>query len=157
MLALAVAFLAIFTASCWPLIRDARRLWSALFFGGGIVTVGGFLFAASTHLALADGAHHGVDPVALQALNALDADNYLAFSVGMGILLVGAAGAMIPLQGSMKWLGWIALVLGILSFTPAGFIGFVGGGVWIAVVSIVLFVRGDDLVTRSPAAPAPAR
>jgi hypothetical protein len=146
LLVIAVAFLALFAASCWPLIRDSRRLWSAMFFGGGIIAAAGFLFAAAIHLALADGAHHGVDAVALQALNAIDADSYPAFSGGIGIMLLGAAGAMIPLTRALRVLGWIALVFGIAIFTPAGFIGFLGAGIWVIVVSVVLFMGADDPV-----------
>ncbi len=145
-LMIGVGFLALFVASCWPLIRDPHRLWSALFFAGGIIAAASFLFAGAVHLALADGAHHGVDPVALQALNALDADSYLAFGPAVGIMLLGGAGAMIPLSGALRVLGWIALLLGIATFTPAGFIGFVGAGVWVIAVSLVLFMRGDGAV-----------
>jgi hypothetical protein len=148
-------FLALFVASAWPLIRDEGWVWSALFFGGGMVAVGGFLFAATVHLALADGANHGLDPVALQALNAIDADNYIAFGMAVGIMLLGGAGAMIPRTGALKWLGWIALLFGILSFTPLGFIGFVGAGVWIIAVSIVLFMQaGKAASSGAPAAAA---
>ena len=144
LLAIAVAFLAIFAASCWPLIRDARRLWSALFFGGGLIAAAGFLVAAGIHIALADGANHHLDPVALQALNALDSDDDVAFTAGLGIMLLGAAGAMIPQTDALRWLGWIALVFGIAIFTPAGFIAFLGTAVWIIVVSAMLFLRSDD-------------
>jgi hypothetical protein len=147
LLAIAVAFLAVFAASCWPLIRDAHRLWSALFFGGGLIAAAGFLVGAGIHLALADGANHHLDPASLQTLNALDSDDYIAFVVGIGIMLLGAAGAMIPLAGALRWLGWIALVLGIAVFTPAGFIGFIGSAVWIIVVSVVLFLRAAEGVT----------
>lgn len=149
LLAIAIAFLAIFAASCWPLIRDSRRLWSALFFGGGLIAGAGFAISASIHLALADGAHHKLDPAALQALNALDADDYISFSVGIGIMLIGAAGAMIPRSGALKVFGWIALVLGVAIFTPAGFIGFLGGGIWIIVVSVLMFLRSDDVTPRA--------
>jgi hypothetical protein len=142
-LAIGVGFLAVFVSSCRPLIRDAHRLWSTLFFGGGIIAAVGFLVAGGIHVALADGANHGVDPVALQALNALDADDYLAFGIGVAIMLLGAAGALIPRQGVLKWFGWAALVLGILSFTPLGFIGFLGAGIWVLIVSWLLFQRGD--------------
>ncbi len=151
-LVIAVAFLALFAASCWPLFRDAGHLWTALFFGGGIIAVAGFLFAASTHLALADGAHHGLDAASLQALNALDTDNYPAFSAGLGIMMLGAAGATIPLGGALRVLGWIGLVLGISVFTPLGFVGFLGGGIWVIVFSVLMFMRAGDDAQRATAA-----
>ena len=42
-LMIGVGFLALFVASCWPLIRDPHRLWSGLFFAGGIIAAAGFL------------------------------------------------------------------------------------------------------------------
>ena len=128
-------------------------MWSSLFFGGGMVAVAGFLVGAAIHLALADGAKHGLDPVALQALNAIDNDDFLPFGIGVAIMLLGAAGAMIPQRGVLRWFGWIGLVLGLASFTPAGFIGFLGAGIWIIAASIVLFMRGGQ---SAPDAPAPA-
>jgi hypothetical protein len=137
-LALATFFLALFVASSWMLIRDEGQVWSALFFGGGMVAVAVFLVAASIHLALADGGDHNLDPVALQALNALDNDTFVGFT-SVGIMLLGAAGAMIPRQAVLKWLGWLALVIGIAVFTPVGFVAFAGAGIWIIATSIVLF------------------
>jgi hypothetical protein len=40
-----------------------------------------------------------------------------------------------------KWLGWIAILLGVLGVTPAGFLAFMGGGIWILVVSVMLALR----------------
>jgi hypothetical protein len=153
-LAIGAAFLALFVASVWPLIRDEGRVWSSLFFGGGMVAVAGFLVGAAIHLALADGAGHGIDPVALQALNALDNDDFLPFGIGIAIMLLGAAGAMIPRTGALKWFGWIGLILALASFTPAGFVGFLGAGIWIIAASIVLYMRGSgdpDAIVPAPA------
>jgi hypothetical protein len=108
------------------------------------------LVAAAIHLALADGGDHELDPVALRAFNAVDNDTYVAFT-SVGIVLLGAAGAMIRRQAALKWLGWPALVLGVAAFTPAGFIAFIGAGIWIIATSIVLF---RQLSARE--APAPA-
>ena len=54
-----------------------------------------------------------------------------------------------------KWLGWVGIVLFVISFTPVGFIGFALGGLWIIIVSILLYVRGEP-VSGAPAQPAVA-
>ncbi len=153
-IAIAVLFLVIFAASCWSLLQGAGPVWPAVFYGGALVMAAGWTAAGIIHLALADGAHHGVSPGALQALNALDADSYIGFSVGMGTMLVGAGGAMIKRPG-IGWLGWLALVLGVLSFTPIGFVAFLGGGIWIIAASILLYVRSGSAGAET--APATAR
>jgi len=39
------------------------------------------------------------------------------------------------------WLGWIALLIGVVSVTPIGFIGFLATMGWVLVVSVLLVVR----------------
>ena len=61
-----------------------------------------------------------------------------------------ATGLSVVLHGGLpKWLGWIAVLFGVVGLTPVGFIGFLGGAVWIVVVSVLL-------ARRRPAAPAVA-
>ena len=89
----------------------------------------------------------------MQAMNAVSEQTWPAFTGGLGVLLLGAAGAMIPIRSGLRWLGWAALVLGVLIFTPAGFIGFAGGGLWIVLTSVAL----DDAPARAPGGPARER
>jgi hypothetical protein len=65
-------------------------------------------------------------------------------------MMLGLAG--VTLKGWLlpKWLGWVALVLAIATFTPVGFIGFGLTGIWIIVASILLSARA------APATPAAA-
>jgi hypothetical protein len=41
----------------------------------------------------------------------------------------------------VRWLGWIALVLGVLMFTPVGFFAFLASGLWIALASVALTMQ----------------
>jgi len=50
-----------------------------------------------------------------------------------------AAGAAAARHGGLpRWLGLIGVVLGIAAFTPAGFIAFLAGGLWILIASVLL-------------------
>lgn len=40
-----------------------------------------------------------------------------------------------------KWLGWVSLVMAILSVTPVGFFVFLSLAVWIPLVGILLALR----------------
>lgn len=132
-------FLAIFVASLYTKLREAdSSLWPMLALIGGGVAVAGFLFAVSIHVALADAGDKGIDPGALVSLNAIDNDNFFAFAPPIGIMMLGAAGASLKAGALPKWLGWTGLVLGIISFTPAGFIGFGLSAFWIIAASIVM-------------------
>ena len=77
-------------------------------------------------------------PVAAQAVNAVDNHNDPLFTGGLGILLIGAAAAMIPHRGALRWLGWIALVAGVLVFTPLGFLALILALLWIIATGIFL-------------------
>ncbi|MGH2926096.1 MAG: hypothetical protein ACRDK1_09020 [Solirubrobacterales bacterium] len=72
------------------------------------------------------------------ALNAIDNDDFFGFAIPLGIMLLGAAGATLTAGALPKWLGWVALVIGILFFTPIGFPAFALSGVWIVIVSILI-------------------
>ncbi len=69
-----------------------------------------------------------------------------ANDMGFAIMLLGGAGAMIPLPGVWRWLGWVAILLAIVLFTPIGFVAFMASLLWIVVVSVLLFLRSDDVV-----------
>lgn len=110
-------------------------------FGGGILATIGFWLLATIHLGLADSA--GKTPAQVtQTLNVLDGNDFIPVAFGMAVLML-ASGLSIVRHGALpRWLGWAAVVLGIVSFTPAGFVGFIGSGLWVLVTSIVLFLAG---------------
>lgn len=141
-LAIAVGFLALFAVAAWR--QAAPGVWRLLFVSGASIAAAGFLAAATLHFALVEGVHHHFAPAAAQALNELDAYDYLPFTIGIGVMLLGAAGLGIPQRGLERVLGWSALVLGIGAFTPLGFFTFLGAGIWIVIASIALTAAGSQ-------------
>jgi hypothetical protein len=142
LLAIAIVFLVIFGASLRAALRPPRGRsdgWSSVAFGGVLVAAAGFLVAAAVRLAISEAADKHVPPSAVQALNALDNAVFLAFASGLGIMLLGAAGAMIGMAGKMRGLGWVALIIGVAVFTPLGELGFFASGIWIILASFALF------------------
>jgi hypothetical protein len=119
--------------------------WNQVVFAGTILEAGGLLIVVLAHFALVDAANHA-SPGALQALNALDANDWIAFNPALGVLMLGAAGALLT-AGMLRWLGWIALPLGIALFVPfADFFALLASAAWILATSVVLH--------RQPAVPA---
>jgi hypothetical protein len=99
-----------------------------------------------------------IDPSAVQALQALWDNDFLPFLVGTAVF-VWATGISVLRTGVLpKWLGWVAILLGIVTVTPVGFIGAAGAGVWIVIVSILLSLRArrGATTTTPPASPTPA-
>jgi hypothetical protein len=147
--AAAAPFLALFAVALARSIApaDARAgVWPGLLRIGGATCAAGFLGAGFIHFALADAADQSnVPAAALQPLNALDADSWVLFNSGLGVLMLGA-GATLLARRAYPVLGWIALVAGVLLFIPfADFFALLVSGVWIIVTGVIAFRRGGVL------------
>jgi hypothetical protein len=116
-------------------------------FGGAVIAAGGLAAAATIHLAITD-ASDGLSPDAAQAINAIDVDFFIPIAAGITILVLAGGLSILRSRALPRWLGWAAVVIAVASVTPAGFIAIMAGLAWIAIVSVLLFVRGD-----APAAP----
>jgi uncharacterized membrane protein len=144
--ALAVIFFAMFIVALRDYLRgDGANgdFWPTVALVGGVVSVAGFCLAITVHAALVDGAHNKLPGDAMIALNAVDNWDFFAFAFPLTIMLFGVAGATLKGQADLpKWLGWLALVIGILFFAgPLGFIAFLLTGIWIIIASVVMYRR----------------
>jgi hypothetical protein len=134
--------------------KPERGILPTVALGAGIVASGGFLAAATVHLALADYASD-IDATAAQALNAIDSDFFLPFAMGIAALVLATSLWLVRNKSLLPtWLGWVGILIFIVSFTPVGFIAFGLAGIWIIVVSILLYLREEAVAASSPA-PAP--
>jgi hypothetical protein len=107
---------------------------------GGAVAAAGLAILASVHLALASAAASANTIATTQVLNVLDSNDFFAMVSGIAVLVLAAGMSAVRHGGLPRWLGWVGIVLGVATFTPLGFIGFLAAGVWIVVVSILLTV-----------------
>jgi hypothetical protein len=151
-LAAAVPFLVFFAVSLarslWP--ADPRRgsNWEVVLIAGSVIAGAAFLVAALFVFALSDAADQGVEGDALRVLNTLDADSWIVWNSGLGVMMLGAAGSLLASASARRWQGWTALVLGIALFIPfADFFALVLTGIWIIVVSVMLFRERSDAGT----------
>lgn len=155
LLAASVPFLVIFGIGLATALspREARQssVWELVLIGGTILTGGTVLVVALIHFALVDGAEQGISGGALQALNSLDGNTWVAFNAAFGVMMLGAAGTLLSRTGGYRRLGWIALVLGIALFIPfADFFALLLTAIWIIVISVMM-ARGAGQAL--PAAP----
>jgi hypothetical protein len=110
---------------------------------GAVVWVGGMLLGAVLDLGLASSADHHQQQVA-QTMNVLSNDSWIPFIAGIAIFLVGAGGTVLKTGLLPKWLGWVALVGGVISLAgPGGFVGFFLAPLWIIVAGIMLGARSS--------------
>lgn len=132
----------------YGLLRDYLRRGEGLqgltatAFGGVILFAASGAVSAGTLLALSDSPSH-LSPAAAQALNLADMDvtSPLAFA-GIAVLFVGFGLAIIKSALLPKWLGWIALPLGVLALIPViGFFAWIGAAIWTLIVSVAMWRR----------------
>ncbi len=109
---------------------------------GAAVLATGAAIDGTILFALAEAAED-IDPVAVQALQALWDNDFLPMALGLATVILSAGIGVVKTGLLPKWLGWIAIVLAVVSFTPAGFIAFLGSALWILVASILLSVRAS--------------
>jgi hypothetical protein len=139
----AAIFFLFFAGWLRKVLREAEGpggVLSAVSFAGAIIFAAAGALASTLGIALAD-SFDDIDPTAVEALNALSWNYFVPFAVGGGTFLV-ATGLSVVRHGALpRWLGWAAVVLGILSYTPVGFFAFLLVLVWVLVTSILLAMR----------------
>ena len=151
-LALSIPFLLFFVSTLRYELRRAGgtgQLANAAF-AGGVLASAGFGILAFVHFALANAADSSKTIGTTQVLNVLDNSDFIPMAAGVGMLVLASGLSAVRHGGVPRWLGWIGVVIGVLTFTPAGFFAFLASGIWIAVASILL------TLARRSAAPAMA-
>ena len=156
LVAAATPLLAIFAVglalALWPLQTGNRRIWPILLIGGALLSAGSFILAAFVHFALADGADK-LTIAALQGLNTLDVDSWMAFNSSLGVMMLGAGASLLVSTKGYRIMGWIGLLLGIVLFVPfADFPALLLTGIWLIVASIMFYRRAPG----AEVAPQPA-
>jgi hypothetical protein len=140
---LAVVFFLFFAGWLRKVLREAEGaggVLSAVSFAGGIVFAIGGAVASTLNIGLAE-SFDDVDPAALEAMNAIAYNYFVPFAVGFSTFLL-ATGISAVRHGALPgWLGWSAIVLGVATYTPAGFFAFLLGIVWVLVASVLLTMR----------------
>jgi hypothetical protein len=153
LLVFASLFLVFFAGSLRGYLRrkPAAEAASALVPVGAALLAVGLTVVSGIDYALADVPSH-LGAGAAQALNVLDNDVFFTVLVGGGVF--GIASAVAILRGATlpKWLGWVAVVLGIAMMTPAFWLAGIVLFVWVLIVSTLIYVRsGSTTATPTPA------
>lgn len=142
---LSVVFFVFFVSTLRHALRRAGgtgQLANAAF-AGGLLAAAGFGVGATIHLAVADAGSSAKTLAVTQTLNVLDDDSFIPIAAGIGVFLLAAGLSSVRHRGIPKWLGWAAIVLGVASFTPAGFFAFLLSGLWIIATSVVLLMAAS--------------
>jgi hypothetical protein len=150
--------LVFFAGTLRSAFREASALSSLVLIGGALQALGGAIFAGLnfTLTDLANSDHLSrVDPGALQSLNALNSDFFFPLVLGTALFLISSALAVFATGALPRWMGWVALVLGIVALTPGGFFAFIASGLWIAAAAVILLQRGGRAAPAAAPGAAP--
>ena len=113
--------------------------------GGAVVWASGLLIGSWLDLALVASAKHHQEGVA-QTLNVLSAADWIPFIAGIAVTLVGAGMTVMSTGVLPRWMGWVALVVGVIALAgPGGFLGFFLSPLWILVAGVML-LRAESSV-----------
>ena len=156
--ALAAVFLVWFGGSVRAALRQAEaerrpaagagRL-SAIAFGGFLLMAAGVLSFSGFAFAAADTAGD-VPPEVTQTLSVLNSDLFFLVAGGTVLTLLGTGIAALRYGGVPRWLAIVAIVIAIAGLTPIGFFAFLASGIWILVLSVVLFMSAPAEAPRAP-------
>ncbi len=125
----------------------------SLSFGGAVFTAVGAALLGSLGFALAD-VPKKLSPGAAQALNVVSNDLFFPLLAGTCVFMIANGFATLRSRGLPVWLGWIAIVIGVIAVTPIGFIGFLALLGWTLVVSVLLTLRNRE--ATAAAVPRPS-
>ncbi|MEY2450701.1 MAG: hypothetical protein QOD92_275 [Acidimicrobiaceae bacterium] len=132
------------------LVASGPEWLAALGFAGAVVFTVGLAGFASSQFALVDAADTK-SVGAAQALNIIDNNNFPPAVIGLCLILLATAWHVLCSGSLPRWLGWVSLVVGILCLAgPLGILAFLLFAPWTFIVSILLYQRGNAVV--SPAA-----
>jgi hypothetical protein len=125
---------------------------SAVAFAGAAILAVGLATVAGLQFALADAADD-LAPDQVHTLSALAYSFFLPLPVGLALLLLATAVVVLRTGVLPKWVGWVALAIGLVAMTPAGFFAFLASGLWVLAVAVLLYLRGQPAARSDGAQP----
>lgn len=147
--AVLLVFFANYLRGIFRRAEGAEGTLSAVTLVGAAILATGIAIDSTISFALADGAEN-MEPEAAQSLQALWDNDFMPMAVGMALFLLSSGISIVRLGVLPVWLGWVLIVVSLTVITPIGFIGFIGGGILILVVSVMGLLRREE--ERAPAA-----
>jgi hypothetical protein len=143
LVAATLVFFLVFAGFLHSYLRRASsgEVFASLAFGGAVLFSAGFGASASLNATLAS-SPSALQPAAAQALNALNNGPIYAANVGGCIFGVAAGLAIILSRTLPRWLGWLAIALGLVCVTPFAEFAYNVELLWTLVAAIILY-RSD--------------
>lgn len=116
------------------------HMLSAVVLAGATIIAIAIAIDSTINIALVETVEE-VDPAAVQALSGLWSNDFLPIALGGQVFMLASGLSVVRHGGLPKWLGWVAILIGVAALTPAGFFAFIGMGLWVGLASIMLAMR----------------
>jgi hypothetical protein len=121
-------------------------MFSRISFVGAVVFAVGGAIDGTLIIAMSEAAGE-VEPAQIETLQAFWDNDFLPLALGVVLFALGSGISIVLHRSLPVWLGWIAIVIGIIGMTPLGWIAFMAAGVWILVVSVMLLISERKVAT----------
>lgn len=145
----AVAFLLVFTARLRDVVGVAGGAARHVMQSGAVLLSVALVLDGVLELGKISATEHHQSAVA-QTLNVLQADDWIPFTTGAAVFLIGAGLSVLRSGVLPRWMGMVAAVIGVISLIgPGGFAGFFIGPLWIALAGVLLARRSVVAVARA--------
>jgi hypothetical protein len=129
---------------------------SALVLAGAVLMAVGGVTLSGLEFGLAHQIHH-LEPDAAQTVSFLSNEMFLPLIVGGCVLGLGAGISILRGAALPRWLGWAAIVLGVVVLIPPlSFPALLVFAIWVIVVSVLMYRRYEGAPAAAAAAAAPA-
>jgi hypothetical protein len=94
-----------------------------------------------------------IPATSVQTIQAIFDNDFLPFVLGVIVFNWSVGLSVLRTDVLPRWMGWAAIVFGVLSLAgPIGFAGVIGAALWIIVSSIMLTMRARGQASTAPAA-----
>jgi hypothetical protein len=148
-----------FAASLRTALRRSEgepgRLSGLVFAGWTVFAVGALAFAGFGFAAADVADEADVADDVIQTLSILNSDFFPILTGGLAVAMLASGIAVLRHGGIPRWLGYFALLIGITAVTPIGFFSFLAAGVWVLIVSVLLYQREGVPIADATAPPPP--
>ena len=146
----AMLFLVFFAGSLLGYLRRAPAAETAasVMLAGAVLMAAGLTVVIGIDWSITD-VPSRLSPSAAQALNVLDNDVFFTVAIGAAVFAIASGVAILRGAPLPKWLGWVAIVSGIVCASPAFFPAFLVLLVWVLIVSVLIYLR-SAAVTPTP-------
>lgn len=141
--ALAFLVLVLFAGALRSYLRrtPAAEGLASLVLAGGVMMATGALIGSGVEYGLAHNLH-SLSPAEAHTLNFLSQELFLPILGGAFVFAICSGLAILRGAALPKWLGWVAIVLGIAAIIPPTSLpSLLGFAIWTIIVSVLMYMR----------------